>query len=371
MEFTGTQTLQPISAKVRLGSEIRRIPCNGQFSELMLAISQIFSIPAGSLILQYTDDEGDLVHVSSQPELEEAIKLSPNLLRLTASITQPRAESGNVLAYPEYQRDLEDCSYPVLETPGEPRPNFDNLLRIKLEMAEVKAKIHQLKREKKGMGARGDWGRWKTEKQELISRIKQLKCEHRNLGRQPCYKAQRGCGGKFRARFISSQLKSHSFVPGESFTEVFRIRNEGESAWPEGTVLIPIGKNTDHTLLGSAGKAIPVSSALPGDCVDVQVPLQAPQAPGKYYGLWRLATPDGSKFGQRMEITVSVEDSSSESEEEYEHAKCARTPAVDWIGLLDQLQAMGWSDKPKNVKLLRKYKGNLSLVVDHLINDSD
>jgi len=362
MEFT--QALYfPISTKVRLGSEIRRITCNGVYSDLLQDISQIFSIPVPFLVLQYIDDEGDLVHLSSQRELEEALKFSSNnLLRLTLSSSQPKSE---LLTPGAFHTNTESIETPYSES----EISADNLLRIKLEMAEAKAKVYQLKRAKKECG-RENWAQWKTEKQELISRIKQLKGEHKNLGRNPCYKAQRGCGGKFRARFISTQLKNHTFVPGENFTEVFRVRNEGDSAWPEGTVLIPIGKNADHDLLGSAGKAIPVGTANAGQCVDVQVPLHAPQAPGTYKALWRLATSNGSKFGQRLELNVSVCENRSDSEDECEIQPKRAAPALDWLGLLAQLEAMGWNDKPKNLRLLRTFNGNVSLVVAHLIDES-
>jgi len=323
--------------------------------------------------------------MSSQSELEEALKFtSNNILRVVASFTASIPESQRTPTqtqmYPELSPIREEAcgasrSFPDRHEDSQPstesvqftdnQDSISDLLRIKLQMAEAKAKIHQLKRAKKACG-RDDWAQWKTEKKELISNIKQLKSEHRNLGRNHCYKQQRGCGGKFRARFISTQLKNHTFVPGENFTEVFRVRNEGDSAWPEGTVMMPIGKNTDHGLLGSAGKAIPVTAANSGQCVDVAVSLHAPQSPGRYHALWRLATPDGIKFGQRLELRVNVSESSSDSEEEPVRA----ASSVDWLGLLKQLEDMGWSDKPKNLRLLRSYNGNLSLVVTHLIEDS-
>ena len=156
--------LQPISAKVRFGSELRRITSNGVFSNLQQDISQLFSIPIYSLVLQYTDDEGDLVTMSSQSELEEALKFTTNnLLRVVASLTVPEpqrtTQTQTQITYPEIFPIREEACKPSSSsctedfrpcyTPDDVRDSscdrdamFGDLLRIKLEIAETKAKIH-------------------------------------------------------------------------------------------------------------------------------------------------------------------------------------------------------------------------------------
>lgn len=38
----------------------------------------------------------------------------------------------------------------------------------------------------------------------------------------------------------------------------------------------------------------------PGEEMDISVPLVAPNAPGRYTAYFRLAGPEGKKFGQRV-----------------------------------------------------------------------
>lgn len=79
-----------VAVKVIRGNEMRRFQFNGKsFEELKAVISQIFSIAVDDFILQYEDDERDRVTLSTDAELNEAIKLHKYVLRFYVLITKP------------------------------------------------------------------------------------------------------------------------------------------------------------------------------------------------------------------------------------------------------------------------------------------
>jgi len=56
----------------------------------------------------------------------------------------------------------------------------------------------------------------------------------------------------------------------------------------------------------SAVEAVPVPVVEPGSEVDIAVDMTAPALPGRYVGYYRLLTPDGTRFGQRVWVDVIV-----------------------------------------------------------------
>ena len=89
---------------------------------------------------------------------------------------------------------------------------------------------------------------------------------------------------------------------GQRVTKIWRMRNEGRTTWPLGTCLIRVGGDN---LLASSGP-IAVSSAQPGESVDIAADMIAPNAPGRYVCYFRLVKPDGVRFGHRVWVDVVV-----------------------------------------------------------------
>jgi len=84
-----------------------------------------------------------------------------------------------------------------------------------------------------------------------------------------------------------------SFVPGQPFTKIWRLKNRGTCAW-----------TTDYMLVYTSGSAMGDTLAVklpgyvaPGQTVDVAVTLTAPTPPGHYTGYWMLRNPSGVLFG--------------------------------------------------------------------------
>ena len=100
----------------------------------------------------------------------------------------------------------------------------------------------------------------------------------------------------------------------------------------------------------------------PSDEVDVSVQLIAPFHPGKYVGYWRLVEPSGKKFGQRVRVQIHVGTGKSMGEKDIFRIE---QPTLGM--LLAQLDRMGFKDKKKNIKALKKHRGNMEAAIVHLL----
>lgn len=73
-------------------------------------------------------------------------------------------------------------------------------------------------------------------------------------------------------------------TPGQSFTKKWRIRNTGQCAWTGYTLVFDSG----DSMSGPASK--PIGVVNPGQEVDLEVTLTAPNTPGNYKGYWRIVS---------------------------------------------------------------------------------
>ncbi|KAK6787754.1 hypothetical protein RDI58_016279 [Solanum bulbocastanum] len=101
-------------------------------------------------------------------------------------------------------------------------------------------------------------------------------------------------------------LDGTMMAPSTPFTKVWRMRNNGNIVWPQGTQLVWIGGDR----LGDAVSVeLQISSlGLAADHeLDVAVDFTAPKLPGRYISYWRMALPSGEKFGQRVWVLIQVD----------------------------------------------------------------
>lgn len=73
-------------------------------------------------------------------------------------------------------------------------------------------------------------------------------------------------------------------TPGQSFTKKWRIRNTGQCAWNGYNLVFDSG----DSMGGPASK--PIGVVNPGQEVDLEVTLTAPNTPGNYRGYWRIVS---------------------------------------------------------------------------------
>lgn len=108
---------------------------------------------------------------------------------------------------------------------------------------------------------------------------------------------------RYFARFVSDVTVEDgtNVNPGQSLVKIWKMRNESTVAWPENTRLAFVGGDKLANV-----EAVAVPAVEPGTEVDIAVDMIAPVKPGRYVGYWRLAAPDGSRFGQRVWVDMTV-----------------------------------------------------------------
>jgi len=118
---------------------------------------------------------------------------------------------------------------------------------------------------------------------------------------------------RYLSRFVSDvtvEDGTHT-TPEQPFVKMWKMRNEGSAAWPDGTRLMYVGgdkfSNSDF---------VAVPTVEPNQEVDIAVDMVAPSKSGRYVSYWRLATPDAVRFGQRVWADIVVANETSESKEE-------------------------------------------------------
>lgn len=92
---------------------------------------------------------------------------------------------------------------------------------------------------------------------------------------------------------------------GQKFTKTWRVRNSGTCSWPADFALTYVRGNVAAARMG--GEPVRVGRiVLPGQTIDISVPLTAPQAPGVYQGFWQMANSKGVRFGQTVWVGIRV-----------------------------------------------------------------
>jgi len=113
---------------------------------------------------------------------------------------------------------------------------------------------------------------------------------------------------KLDSRFILdvNVLDGTIMAPFTAFTKIWRMRNNGTAIWPHGSQLQWIGgdrlSNSDYVDVEIPVDGLPVDKEL-----DIAVDFTAPELPGRYVSYWRMASPSGQKFGQRVWVLIQVD----------------------------------------------------------------
>ncbi|XP_058193808.1 protein JOKA2-like isoform X2 [Rhododendron vialii] len=128
------------------------------------------------------------------------------------------------------------------------------------------------------------------------------------------------CGGmqphrrKLDSRFILDVniLDGTVMGPSTPFTKIWRIKNNGSMVWPQGTQLVWIGGDKLSEALSVELQISSYGLAVDNE-LDVAVDFTAPELPGRYTSYWRMSSPYGQKFGQRVWVLIQVDSSLKDS----------------------------------------------------------
>jgi next-to-BRCA1 protein 1 len=117
---------------------------------------------------------------------------------------------------------------------------------------------------------------------------------------------------KLMARFVRdvTMPDGSEVAPCSTFFKTWRVRNDGKGDWPENCHLVSAGG--DRLLDSKLGDDFvlrhPVPATAAGEEVEVTLELCAPDATGRHVGYFRLESPDGGYFGQRLWADIRVTD---------------------------------------------------------------
>ena len=119
------------------------------------------------------------------------------------------------------------------------------------------------------------------------------------------YSTAYGC---YDAIYISDVTIADGTVlaPGESFTKTWKFQNTGSCDWTEDFLTtFSSGEDMD-------GESTEIDEDVTaGDTASISVSLIAPDDKGSYTGYWKLATEDGTVFGETVYVLIVVSDDAS------------------------------------------------------------
>jgi len=199
---------------------------------------------------------------------------------------------------------------------------------------------------------------------------------------------------RYLGRFVADLSVDDGTVmtPQQPFVKIWKIRNEGTLAWPENTRLSYVGGDKLANV-----EAVSVPQIEPGVEVDIAVDMTAPNLPGRYVSYYRLLTPDGTRFGQRVwvDIVVAPQEEKPKDERKAKEVKMEiETPAQPLYPVVQPVQTpapapvvstmevpvspqhqqlldMGFIDRPLNIELLAKNNNDVLRTVQDLLMKAD
>lgn len=156
-------------------------------------------------------------------------------------------------------------------------------------------------------------------------------------------------GKKPKARFVDhvNFKESDSVSAGLTIHKIWKVKNVGASPWPVATKLV----FCKGELCGEATEVPPLA---PGEEADVGAILMIPEQAGRYYAVWRLASPCGQRFGDKLHILVNAEIPEDLSEA--------------FMDKLKIIEGMGFEDHEHNRRVLEAAGGDVNLAITRLIS---
>jgi hypothetical protein len=110
-------------------------------------------------------------------------------------------------------------------------------------------------------------------------------------------------GAKNLAQWVSQSISDGTvFEPGEAFTITWRLKNVGESTWTAAYILRYYSGET----FGAPKEILLGKIVLPGDTVDISIPMKAPVRSGDYRTDWVLANENRSNFKDPVFLKITV-----------------------------------------------------------------
>lgn len=318
---TAASDVGALNIKVRCGEDVRRVPLDVaemDLERLMARLTVMFNLDGlnhgGSFRIKYQDDEGDLVSITDDEELQAAFALAKDWDARTP-----------------FRMEIFRCpSTPHNRGFPKPKPLNPPVVEAAFEEPTI-AEQQDASTELPPTQDDQDHGRDEPHHQQPD----ECQWGHRRHGGRHCGRhgggRHRGQGwgghrrGKWgghghnaapqsgsppwmegrKSRFISDVTLPDGAVvtPGSKVCKIWKLANCGSQEWPSGTKLLHVGGDS---LLERPQEPIVVHPAAANGEVDVAVDLVAPEQPGRYISYFRLCGPRGMRFGQRIWVMLVV-----------------------------------------------------------------
>ena len=378
--------------KISWKEDIRRISCQAlpPFAELYRIVQTLFSLP-DNFKLKYVDEDNDLITISSDEEVQEAINtlISPNqsrkLIRLyvradgdVADITcsnyllSSSELSNSIFSNAISSSSIEDQQnkfqnkypavaqkfpaaaqeYPVPQPQPQPHSLSSSLypqyerpfaadsyqlqqqLQQLQQLQEQQAKFQQLQQQQQQIQQQQHFHPDANLSNSLSQSVME-NMRHKPLGTLGC-------------RFVRDvQVPDGTvFQPGQKFKKIWLLKNSGSEAWPERSRLQIV--SGDHL---SSVNFVNVPSAQPGEDIAVEIDMTAPMCPGKYRSYYRMFLSNGVEFGNKVWVDIAVQEAAVSA---YPEASA-------------QLASLGFSD---TAAVLKQYNGDLEKALNYLLNSN-
>lgn len=391
---------KPKSLKFKINEkEIRRITLNSpseiSYGYLCSTLRSLYSLPSDTkMTFTWIDDEGDKISISSDIEVIDAINVMETMslggsLKFDVKFDKPTLENSILKADSNSQISCCFCQEIIREGVRYQLvsekyhyycPNCEDkhqISRYSLSIKLYKSEHHNLV-EKYIRGIAIDSMSVST---QLYSREKLWKSvPKRNNSDSPNWRkssppsstttnswseisSNSSRSSKPMCRFI----RDVSFSDGEKvpplseFSKIWRVKNDGQRAWPGGCILAPAGG--DYLQVGDNTKLPEIDA---GDEVDISVTLLSPPVVGRYVCYYRPQTSEGRWFGQRLWADIRVYQPDDHEvldqvkwQADFSYPVPETTPAEvenpPWTKELDILASMGFTDKDQCIEKLEKH----------------
>lgn len=336
-----------LAIKVKYGDQLRRFNLkSNSFAEFSQDIRSVFQLePNLPLIVKYLDDEGDEIIMSSDAELTCAVDMLPATAGRCLKVFVQCIQQQQLLPGSFPTAPVQPMFYPY-PVPAQPKASQDMWREVvkQHKMEKLERKIEK-----------------KIEKK--FDRLAD-KQERAGMARP-----------SMMARLVSHVTvpEGQEFGPDVTFNKTWRLRNDGSQPWAANFTFVRVSRAEDAL---NAPLSVPLGQEVaPGWEVDITVPMRTPMQPGSYENFWRLTTPEGRKFGQRIRCKIAVvasseDDSSSNEQKPNKELKQQYFAALrdKYQVQLNALHQMGFqSCDRKLLKKLEKFQGNLDLVLNFII----
>lgn len=94
-----------------------------------------------------------------------------------------------------------------------------------------------------------------------------------------------------------SYVEGEKVKPGQVMEKIWKLKNIGNDEWPAGC-------KVEFAKGDLVGIGYEIGTVPSGACIDAIASINIPDSEGRYTGVWKLVTPDGVSFGDKLYVVV-------------------------------------------------------------------